>query len=74
MYQHRQVRVTAPKAEVDAAIVAINLYLEGHNDAKALTAEDPSIDSADLLVDVANSYDNMKDLLVKFKQRLEGGK
>lgn len=71
MFKHGTVRTAFPRAEADAVIVAIDHYIDGHDEAKALTAEDPSIDSPELLVDVANSYDNQRDLLLSAKQRLE---
>lgn len=70
--KHGKLRVEFSAQEAQATLEAIDLHLEGQRDAKNLTAEDPSINSAETLVEVANDIDNNKDLLISVKKKLGG--
>lgn len=69
--RHDIKRVELSAAERQALAVAAELYLDGMEDAKDLTAEDPSVQTAEELANLGNDLDNTRDALTKAKKKLE---
>lgn len=74
MHKHTPQRIALTKMERESLVMAADNYLEGIDDAKDATAEDPSVESAEQLAHLSNSLDNTRDALLSAKKKLGGEK